>query len=151
MSVGEPLLTIRPPRLALLWVAGFGLFWISTVVWFLVGALRGDSSAGAAVVVPVVMLLLGGTIIARMLRVGVWAYADELVVRGALRSRRIPRGEVEDFRVGSAPGGQFGKTLLVLTRDGDTVPLEPVASLGRFGRDTLADRREELRRWAAVG
>jgi hypothetical protein len=110
---------IRQPAALRVYLCGFGLVWFGFLV--AIGIRRG----GASALVAGFMLLLGGTLFYRMLRLSVVADEAGLLVHNNSRTKRYPWTEVEDFRVG-APGMAMaiGKTVHVLLRDGTIVTLD---------------------------
>lgn len=147
MSVGAPVLRFGMPLLGRLWMVGFSLVWLGVLVSFVVRGVRDSGPNVAGIALPVAMAVFAGTLAVRMLRSGATAYADELVVRNIWRTRRIPRGEVEDIRVGDLPAGQFGQALHVLTRGGSVFPVDTVTAVLPGGRARLAAERDQLRQW----
>ncbi len=60
----------------------------------------------------------------RVLRVGVDAAGDTLLIRNSWRSRSMQRVDVESFRQGSPPNLSWGSCIFAATRGGDLVALE---------------------------
>ena len=109
-------LLIRLPMASWVSVMIFGVLWCGLLLVALVASLRALFLPG--VLVPLVMLTLGGLLFYRILNLSVLANDDELVVKNYARTRRIPKADVEDFRIGGAPYGQlYGKSLVVLLCD----------------------------------
>lgn len=139
----------RPPLLIRLWTVAFGLVWCGFVVVALTRTLGSEEALPATALIPAAMLVLGVTLLTRLLRLGVDVHAEEMVVRNYWRTHRLARSGVEDFRVGDGPSNGPGKVLYALTRDGDMVRPDVLASAlsGGRGREKLDRRREQLREW----
>jgi len=88
----------------------------------------------AVVVFTVVWLVLALTLAYRMLRASVVLDHDELLVRNFLRTRRLPRGEVEGFRSGSYGVMSFSRCVFALLRDGTVMALDVTIRPGLPGR-----------------
>src|SRR4051794_26485188 len=113
-------LEYRNPRVMRVYGVVFGIVWCGLLVANIIGA--SVARSWAAVPVGLLMLAWGAFFITRMPRLAVIAQGDELVVRNMWRTRRIPRDEIQDFRIGN-PGllRPFGKTLHVLVGENSVV------------------------------
>ena len=95
------------------------------------------------------MFAFGTTLGYRLLRTSVALGPDDLLVRNYVRTRRVPRAEVEGFRVGSISNQPLRRTIYLLLRDDSVLPLDAV---GRFyvsarSEAVLAERMRLLQRW----
>ena len=135
---------IRQPTIARVYIICFGLFWCGVLVDAL---LRRHSSADAAALL--LMLGLGEGIVFLVLRLAVIADETGLVVRNNFGTEHLEWNEVEDFRVGGTTGGQFGKKIQVLLRNGDLIALDATLrlSISGRGRRELDSDLAALRAW----
>ncbi|WP_432540702.1 hypothetical protein [Kineococcus sp. SYSU DK002] len=142
-------LDVRAPRWARIYTVVFATAWLSLLGSLAVRGLR-DGDAGALVTVP--MAAVGIVLFSRLLLLRARTHGEELVVRNALRTRRIRRADVEDVRTGAPRGGPLtvGEAVLVLVRDGSMVSVEATTRTGWTapGRRELAENRERLLAWA---
>lgn len=115
-------------------------------IGFLGSFLLRDDATPAAVLIPVAMALLALAACARSLRIGADLFAEQLVVRNFVRTRRIARADVADIRIGAALTEDFEQTIRLVTRDGSTVAVQ---ALNTRSQEALEARRDELRAWWA--
>jgi hypothetical protein len=68
-----------------------------------------------------------------------------------MSTKRVPRPEVESFRIGSPSMGSFGKAVMALLRDDTVVGMDATARpFRRFGGQRQLDAAlAELRVWLA--
>ncbi len=140
-----PEVRLRAPTWSRVYIVGFLLVWEGTLLSF---ALRRPEASS---VLPVLMGLAGLLLGYRILRIGVDATGDTLVIRNNMRSRLLRRSDVEDFRQGTPPNLSFGSCIFAATRSGDLVALDvttrPVTLAGSKRRQAsdLARLQEWLR------
>lgn len=136
--------SIRPPVLIRVYVGVFLVVWIGTVVWTTMIRHHGSSAA-----VGVVFVAFGATLGWRLLRLGVQSQADgSLTIRNNVGGRRLDRGQVEEFRVGSNGGARIGQRgIQVLLRDGTTYGLDVCRTPFGFGTRRLSNQVDQLDAW----
>ena len=117
----EPRYSIRPPVFPTFWRV-FIVFWFVWTGIFVVGGVAGGIPI-AAVLVAVALLLGLGWFLRRRPQTGIDAYENELVIRDAIRERRVPRAEIAGFRIGTSRGARAKPVVLLIRRDGAPVPL----------------------------
>ena len=141
----EHTLRIRPPLGARIYVVGFGVVWCGLVLAALIEALVHTTPAA---VIPAGMLGLGGYIMWHAARLAVIGDEGGLTVRGYGRTRRIPKSEIEGFRIGSGfyPAG---KCVMAMVRGEQVIALEVTRGIGRLARSSQRLERQlaELRDW----
>jgi hypothetical protein len=144
-ATGDPNV-IRPPTAARIYVAVFTCFWGSGVLTFGIVAAVHHSPA---VVISLLMLAFGLTLGYQIFRLSVTLNPDDLLVRNYYRTRRVPRADIEGFRVGSLSGQPFGRTVYLLLRDGAVLPLDAAGRMPLSGRGKAAmqDRLRSLQHW----
>jgi hypothetical protein len=138
---------IRPPRLARIWLVGFGTVWCGAMT---VAAVATIVVGDPAAIVPVGMLVLGIVVLSRGARLGVVADRDQLVVHNNWSARTIARGDIEDFRIGVTMFGVGNmKTVSVLLTDGTMMSLDSTGRMSPFpgGRQRVEGNLELLRSW----
>lgn len=101
------------------------------------------------------MLAFGASLGYRMLRMGVTASGDVLIVRNQWQTRTLARRDIEGFRTGSAGAASFpgSRAVVVLLRDDSVLPLD-VTSLALpipRSRHRHQGRLEQLQAWHAGG
>jgi hypothetical protein len=138
--------TIRPPRAMRIYVVVFTTVWCGFVIFGFVAAVVAGSPAA---LIPLGMLAFGATLGYRLLNLSVVATEEELIIRNYLSTRRLPRGQVESFRIGSPSMGSFGKAVMVLLRDDTVVSMDATARPFRsFGGQRQLDAAiTRLRQW----
>lgn len=129
-----------------IYVAVFSTVWCGFVLFGFVAALL-DGSAVA--LIPLGMFAFGATLAYRLLSLSVVATEEELIIRNYLSTRRLPRGQVESFRIGSPSMGSFGKAVMVLLRDDTVVSMDATARpfRGLGGQRQLDAAITRLREW----
>lgn len=135
---------IRPPLVARVAVVSFGVFWVGEVLG--TGLFGGGDFAGS-LAGSVVMAAFGAVVCWRSATLAIRTDGAELVVRNALRTYRLRRTDIADIRAGRLTWPQWGRTILVLMRDGTVIT--PEASRGMFGKRPDEQQVEQLRRWLA--
>lgn len=96
-GVEEPEVEIRPPRWMRWMYVVVGIPWVAFLLSGFVAAVR-DSTWFA--VVPAVMLVVGPIAFWRTVTLAVIGDEQGLTVRGLWRTDRIPKEEIEGFRLG---------------------------------------------------
>jgi len=136
-------LEIRLPYGFRIYIVVFGLVWCGFVVSALVTAESG------VVVIPLLMLVFGGTLMFRMANLAVIADDSGLRVRNSFRTRRFTWDEVEDFRIGSPAMMPYGKAVHALLHDGQMIPLDATMGPWFFSRSRakLEGYVSDLRWW----
>ncbi len=109
---------LRAPTWSRVYTVVFLLVWEGLLLSF---AFR---RPGASPVVPVLMGLAGLLLGYRILRLGVDAAGDRLVIRNNIRSRSLQRTDIESFRQGAPPNLSWGSCIFAATRGGDLVALD---------------------------
>lgn len=102
-----------------------------------------------AVVFVVLILPLGLALGYRAVRLSVTCYDDYLLVRNHVRTYRVPRSEIEGFRIGRKVHQSRTLTIYARLRDGTVLPFDVAAwHLFYFGRGmTLKDQLRLLEAW----
>ena len=106
-------LLIRLPVAFRIYIVIFAVIWCGGVLAGLIAALAKFSPAA---MIPAAMLVFGGFFMWHVARLAVIGDHEGLTVRGYYRSRRIPKFEVEGFRIGSGYY-PFGNCTFALVRD----------------------------------
>jgi phage head maturation protease len=77
------------------------------------------------------------------------ATPDELIVRNLLSTKRIPKGQIEGFRIASRSARDLRKTIVVLLLDDSMLDLTVTSrpALLSTGQRKLQTQLEELRHW----
>ncbi len=138
----------RPSRLrwfVISFVAIVGVI-VAIVLPKLIGAAE-NGRGWSAVAGAVAIIALGAPYVYfawRISRSGIWIGADGIVIRGPLRTRRIPGSSAVSFAPGVQPGAGNGTPCPILTRaDGSEI------GVWALGRESLVwnfgDRLEEMR------
>ena len=142
VPTGIPL-EIRLPYGFRIYIVIFGVVWCA----FVVSAVFTVDSTAA--LIPVLMLVFGGTFMFRMANLAVFADDSGLRVRNCFRTRRFSWSEVEDFRIGSPAMMPYGKAVHALLRDGEMIPLEATMGPWFFSRSRrkLDGYVSDLRSW----
>lgn len=143
MSARAPVV-IRQPLLIRIYIAVFGVVWLSFVGTFAIASLS------FVAIVPFAMFAFGAVFITRMFRVAVVADDNGILVRNNFRTRRYAWSEVEGFRAGpSARGLPFVKAIYVLLRDHSVLELDVTVRLWMWpgAADKLAAYTAELQRF----
>jgi hypothetical protein len=128
-------------------LAGFGLIWAGILLARSVGA----AAHGGWTAQPVILLVLawGAFFTTRMYRLAVIPSQGALVVRNLFRTRTVPKGEIDGFRLGSPMLMMpLGRTIHVLLSD-DTILTVDVFlySLGPGTSQRVEEQVQQLRRW----
>ncbi len=136
-------LEIRLPYGFRIYILIFGIVWCGFVVSALFTA---DSGV---VLIPLLMLVFGGTLIFRMANLAVIADDSGLRVRNYFRTKQFTWSEVEDFRIGSPAMMPYGKAVHALLRDGEMIALDATMGPWFFGRSRakLEGYVSDLRSW----
>ena len=139
-------LRIRPPRLARVYVAVFGVAWCGGVGFGFVDALVHRS---AAAVIPAVMLAFGVTLTSRLLLIGAITEDDSLIVRNHFVTRRLARSDIEEFRIGRVANQPINETIHILLRDRRILTIEAAVwpRFTRRGKQRLAQWQADLEMW----
>jgi hypothetical protein len=135
---------LRAPVISRAFIVIFGVVWCGFVTLALVAAI-GSGSPGA--MIPLIMLCFGATFMTRIFILTVVADQRGLLVRNLFRTRQFGWGQVEDFRIGASSGFRGRKSIYVLLRDGEILPLE--VTNPRFYGPTakLPGYLDQLRSW----
>ena len=97
-----------------------------------------------------ILAAYGGFILWRMFHLGLIAYPEEIVVRNAFKTRRLPKQSVDGFRIGSPTMPlSFGRTILVLVSDDTAVSADALVwtGIGKRGNARLEHLLAQLRDW----
>ena len=126
-------------------VAVFTLLWCGLAIWASV-----QNGVGPGLIVGLIFVAFGGALGLRMLGIAAIARGDELLVRNAYRTHRLPRSEVEAFSTGHGPMAAFKRTIYVILAN-ETIGLDVGLTLFSLldGPGALEERRQELEGWLA--
>ena len=129
-----------------IYIVGFTIFWCGFV---LAGFIAGVVNRTPAALVPRGMLAFGATLGYRLFNFSAIATEDELLIRNYLRTRRVPKAQVENFRLGSPSMGSFGQAVMALLRDDTVVSLDATAQPFKWfgGQRRLDTAIGDLRAW----
>lgn len=142
--MSEPL-RIRQPTALRIYIVAFGVFWCGIVAVGFVSLVPRPEA-----LIPLGMLMFGGSLTYRMFRLEVVADGTGLLIRNYYRTHRYHWEDVEDFRLGSPMMAMpFGKVIHALLANGEIVTLDVTMRpwlLGR-GREQRDRYLRDLRKW----
>ena len=129
-----------------LYVAVFTVFWCGSVFAGFIAALIAGT---VAALIPLGMFAFGSFLGYRLWNLSVVATRDELIIRNYLSTKRLPKGQVESFRIGSPSMGSFGRSVMALLRDDSVVSMDATARpFRRFGGERQLEAAiSDLRGW----
>jgi hypothetical protein len=133
------------------YLVAFMCVWCS---FLLAGLISAAINAPLAVLIPLVMLVFGLGFTYRIFRASVTLGSEALLVRNFSQARRIPRTDIEGFRLGAVSQwrSRQTQTIYVLLRDGTVLPLD-VAGNGYAptgGSARLASLMLSLQNWLGI-
>jgi hypothetical protein len=148
-SAGKPTV-IRLPLAYRVYLVAFMCVYCS---FLLAGLIDAAINAPLAVVIPLAMLVFGLGFCYRIFRVSATLDSTALLVRNFSQARRIPRTDIEGFRLGPVSGWWSSRqTIYVLLRDGTVLPLDVAGNRYAFtgGSALLASRMLSLQHWLGL-
>jgi hypothetical protein len=142
---------MRLPLALRIYGIAFGVVWCGVLA---AGTVSGAVAGSLGALVPLAMLIVGGTFLVRMNLQSVRINGSTVIVRNILSTRRIDRADVEGVRLGRAHWPQaIGTAVILLTTDNRLVCIDVTHHSGILlgGRQRAEAVATDLRSWAGIG